>query len=175
MSGHNKWSKIKHKKASSDAQKSRVFSRFVKLIQNESKKSGGDTNSPGLRSAVDSAKKENIPKDNIERAIIKGLSLDTKSLVSATYETYGPGGVAIIIEALTDNTNRTGALIKNILTKKGLSLSAPGSASWAFERVGGEWTPKTFIDVGSERESLEEIIESLDAQEDVQGVYINAK
>jgi transcriptional/translational regulatory protein YebC/TACO1 len=100
MAGHNKFSKIKHKKAATDAAKSKVFSRLSKLITAESKKCNGDVNSPSLAQAIESAKKENMPKDTIERAIKKGTDSDTAAMDQMTYESYGPGGSAIIIEGL---------------------------------------------------------------------------
>ena len=97
MSGHNKWSKIKHKKAASDAKKSKIYSKLVKLIQSESKDAKGDISSPGLRTAIDKAKAENMPKDTIDRAVKKGASSDAASMEHVTYEAYGPGGCAIRI------------------------------------------------------------------------------
>jgi YebC/PmpR family DNA-binding regulatory protein len=174
MSGHNKWSKIKHKKEASDAKKSKVFSKLVKLIQTESKLAKGDVNSPNLKSAVEKAKKENVPKDNIERAIKKGASGDIESLERVTYEAYGPGGVAIVIEALTDNRNRTGAEVKHILTENNTNLSAQGSASWAFEKKDGIWIPQTMVSIDDDDSlKLEVLIEALEDQDDVQGVYVN--
>jgi YebC/PmpR family DNA-binding regulatory protein len=176
MSGHNKWSKIKHKKAVSDAQKSKVFSKLVLLIQTESRLAKGDINSPNLKTAIEKAKRENMPKENIERAIKKGVSGDGGNLEAVTYEAYGPGGVAVIIEALTDNKNRTGAEIKHILTENNTSLSAQGSASWAFDKKDGVWVPKTFVDINKEDgEKLKSLIEVLEEQEDVQGIYVNTR
>lgn len=176
MSGHNKWSKIKHKKEVTDAKRSKVFSKLVKLIQTESKLAKGDVSSPGLKNALEKAKKENVPKDNIDRAVKKGASGEAGNNESVTYEAYGPGGVAIIIDALTDNRNRTGAEIKHILTEAGTSLSAPGSASWAFEKRVGLWEPTTFIDISEEDGvKLENLIDSIEDQEDVQEIYVNAK
>jgi len=176
MSGHNKWSKIKHKKAASDAKKSKVFSKLVHLIQIESKKAGGDINSPNLKKALEKAKKENMPKENIDRAIKKGSSGDYANLESVTYESYGPGGVGIIIETLTDNRNRTGAEIKQILSKNGLGLSGPGSVSWSFEKKDGEWAAKTFTNLeGEDSKKLEIVMDVLENQEDVQAIYTNIK
>lgn len=176
MSGHNKWSKIKHKKAASDARKSKVFTKLVQLIQVESKKSNGDINSPGLKLVIERAKAENMPKENIERAIKKGASGDASNLEGVTYETYGPGGSAIVIEALTDNKNRTGVEIKTILTKKGLFLSSPGSALWAFEKKNGEWVPKTTLNIKEkDRVDLEDLIESIMDQQDVHDVFTNVE
>jgi YebC/PmpR family DNA-binding regulatory protein len=175
MSGHNKWSKIKNKKALTDAKKSKVFSKFVKLIQVESKKSGGDINSPGLRVAIEKAKAENMPSSNIERAIAKGKTDTGANMEHLVFETYGPGGSAIIIEALTDNNNRTAPEIKHILAKHGLQLASPHSATWAFDKVkSGGWQAKTPHEVSPEDlEKLEELIEELEDHDDVQGVYTN--
>lgn len=176
MSGHNKWSKIKNKKAATDAQKSKVFSKIVKLIQNESKASAGNLNSPGLKSAIEKAKAANMPSDNISRAIKKGTESNSASMEQVVYEAYGPGGVAIIIDGLTDNKNKTAQEIRHILTKNGLSLAATGSASWAFEKTGSEFIPKTMTKISDEDgEKLDKIIEELEENEDVQEVYTNAE
>lgn len=174
MSGHNKWSKIKHKKALTDAKKSKVFSKFVKLIQVESKKVGGNVDSPGLRTAIDKAKAENMPSDNIERAIAKGKADTGADMEYLLFEAYGPGGSAIIIEGLTDNKNRTAPEIKHILTKRGLHLATPHSVTWAFEKVNGGWQAKTPHEISPEDlEKLEGLIEELEDHDDVQGVYTN--
>ena len=176
MAGHNKWSKIKHKKAVTDAQKSKIFGKLARLISVESKKANGDVNAPGLRAAIEKAKKENMPNDNIERAIKKGTGGDADQMFPVLYEAYGPGGCAIIIEGLTDNKNRTSAEIKHILSKNGLSLAAQGSATWAFEKNGEEWVPKTMSPISDEdKEKLEKLIEALEENDDVQEVYTNAE
>jgi len=176
MSGHNKWSKIKNKKAVTDAQKSAMFGKMARLIAVESKKAGGDVSSPGLRAAIEKARSVNMPKDNIERAIAKGTSADTAELESVTYETYGPGGAAIIIDALTDSRNRTAAEIKHLLSKNGYELASPGSALWAFESTPGGYEPKTIVSVSEEDgERLTKLIEILEEQEDVQDIYTNAE
>lgn len=176
MSGHNKWSKIKHKKAASDAQKSKVFSKLVKLIQNESKACEGNIDSPGLKSAIEKAKKVNMPSDNIDRAIKKGKEDTSASMETVVYEAYGPGGVAMIIEGLTGNRNKTAQEVRHALTKNNLSLAATGSASWAFERVGGEYAPKTMTEISDEdAEKLESLIDELEELEDVQEVFTNAE
>jgi YebC/PmpR family DNA-binding regulatory protein len=174
MSGHNKWSKIKHKKAATDAQKSKIFSKVIRLINVEAKKSRGDVNSPSLKAAIEKAKAYNVPKDNIEKAVKKGESDDSSKTKLIDYEAYGPGGVAIVIESLTDNRNKTAAEVKHILSKHGLSLSGQGSALWAFERERGEWLPKTTVKL-SEKDggALDKIIEALEDNEDVQEVYTN--
>lgn len=176
MSGHNKWSKIKHKKGAEDARRSKIFSRLSKQITNESKKANGDVNSPGLASAIEAAKKENMPKDTIERAVKKGTDKDTATLEAVTYETYGPGGAAIIIEALTDNKNRAAAEIRHILSKAGFELAAPGAASWAFSKEGTDWNPNSTIALSeSDQEKLGNLIDTLEENEDVQGVFTNAE
>ncbi len=177
MSGHNKWSKIKHKKAATDAAKSKVFSKIARLITVESKKANGDTSSPGLRAAIEKAREVNMPKDNIERAVAKGSSKDASSLESVVYEAYGPGGVAIIIAALTDNRNRTAAEIKHILSKNGYELATPGSASWAFTaNPDGSFEPNSFVQLtDDDGQKLSALAEQIDEQDDVQEIYTNAE
>lgn len=175
MSGHNKWSKIKHKKALTDAKKSNVFSKLVKLIQAESKKAGGDTNSPGLRAVIEKAKEENMPMSNIEKAVAKGKDIKSADMQQVVFEAYGPGGTAIIIEGLTDNNNRTASEIKHIFTKKDLQIAVPGSAVWAFEKIDGEWQAKTQNKISDDdMQKLTELVEELEGHDDVQGVYTNA-
>ncbi|MEK7117886.1 MAG: YebC/PmpR family DNA-binding transcriptional regulator [Patescibacteria group bacterium] len=177
MSGHNKWSKIKNKKAVTDAYKARVFSKLVRFITVESKKTKGDINSPGLRAAIEKAKAENVPNDNIERAIKKGAGADAGEMEQITYEAYGPGGCALIIEALTDNRNKAAQEIKHILTKNGYALAAPGSASWAFTKnLSGEWIPNTKVGISEEDGAkLQTLIEELEENDEVQEIYTNAE
>jgi len=176
MSGHNKWSKIKHKKAISDSKRSKIYSKLVKLIQSESKNAKGDVSSAGLRTAIDKAKEENMPKETIDRAVKKGATSDSASLEYVAYEAYGPGGCAIIIEGLTDNKNRIAAEVKHILSKKGLTLATPGSASWAFEKTLEEWIPKTPCPISEEDSAkLEELFDELEENDDVQEIYTNAE
>ena len=139
MSGHNKWSKIKRQKGDADAKRSNVFSRLSRLLTNESKKVGGNMTSPSLIAVIEMARRENMPKETIERAIKKGTDVGTAEMFPVMYEAYGPGGVAIIIDALTDNKNRTAAEMRHTLSKSNLELAAPGAASWAFSKQNGEW------------------------------------
>src|SRR3989344_4537647 len=134
MSGHNKWSKIKNKKAVTDAAKSKIFSKMAKLIATASKQVGGDTTSPVLRAAIEKAREYNMPALNIERAVKSGVSSDAEALEAIIYETYGPAGSALIIETLTTNRNKAAQEIKFILSKHGFALATPGSATWAFKR-----------------------------------------
>lgn len=172
MSGHNKWSKIKHKKAASDAAKSKVFGKFARLIAMESKNAGGNLNSPGLRAVIDRAKAESMPKDNIDRAVAKGAGADGTSYEEVLYETYGPGGTAILIDAVTDNRNRTAAEMKHLLSKLGCELAAPGAAVWAFTKTADGYEPNsTMVLNDTDNEKLEMLLEALDENDDVQEVY----
>ena len=119
MSGHNKWSSIKHKKGAADAKRGRIFTRLIKEITVAAKMGGGDPDgNPRLRSAITAAKAEDMPKDNIERAIKKGTGeLEGVSYDEITYEGYGPGGVALLVECLTDNKNRTVADVKHLFER----------------------------------------------------------
>lgn len=174
MSGHNKWSKIKHKKAATDAQRSKIFGKLAQLISVESKKANGDINSPGLRSAIEKAKQANMPTENVNRAVQKGKNDTSAALEEVLYEAYGPGGVAIIISGLTDNRNRTAAEIKHILTKQGISLAEPGAASWAFEKTGEEYKAKTTTTISEEEnKKLGDIIENILDHDDVHDVFTN--
>jgi len=175
MSGHNKWSKIKHKKAASDAQKSKAFSKISKVITIEAKASGGDIHSPGLRLAIEKAKAANMPNTNIDRAIKKATETNAATMERVTYEAYGPGGTAIIIEGLTDNRNRAAAEVRHILSKHSIELAAQGAAVWAFTKTDNGWETKTGVDISSNDEKkLESIVEDLEESDEVQEVFINA-
>lgn len=175
MSGHSKWSKIKHKKAATDARKSKVFSKLVRFITVEAKKAKGDRSAPGLRLAIEKARAENMPADNIDRAVAKASS-SAEELEQLTYEAYGPGGSAIIIECYTDNRNRTAQEIKHLLSKNGGSLANPGAAMWAFQKnAEGKLEPLSPIDLSdSDLESLASLIDELEEHDDVNEVYTNA-
>jgi len=178
MSGHSKWSQIKRQKGVSDAAKSRVFARYARMIMVESKKANGNVTAPSLATAISRAKAANMPKDNIERAIAKGASKDSGQLDQVQYEAYGPGGTAIIVNALTDNKNRTTQEIKHLLVKQGVELSTPGAASWAFTKsTDGTLVPNEPLMevVGEDEEKLGGILNSLDEHDDVQSVYTNAR
>ena len=176
MSGHNKWSKIKRQKEKTDGQKSKIFSKMVKMITVEAKKAGGNRNSPGLKTAIEKAKAENVPNDNIERAIKKSTEAGL-AMESIIYEAYGPGGCAIIIEALTDNRNKAAQEIKHILSDNGFELAGIGSATWAFERTQNmEWIPTTTVAIEeTDGEKLGELVDALEECDEVQNVYTNAE
>lgn len=176
MAGHNKWSKIKNKKAITDAQKSKIFGKIIKLISVEAKKCKGDINSPSLRSAIEKAKAANIPSDSIDRAIKKSLGNNEKEMEFITYESYGPGGCAIIIEVLTDNRNKAVQEIKHILSKNGFELAVPGSALWAFRKENSEWLPNNTIPLNEEDSNkLKIIISELEENDEVQDIFCNAE
>ncbi|NNC88180.1 MAG: YebC/PmpR family DNA-binding transcriptional regulator [Akkermansiaceae bacterium] len=138
MAGHNKWSKVKHIKAREDAKKGKIFSKFAHEIAIAARDGGGDPDlNPRLRTAIDSAKGQSMPKDNIERAIKKGTGeLGGEAIQEVTYEGYGPGGVALLVEVATDNTNRSASEIRSIFTKNNGSIATPGSVAYQFERKG---------------------------------------
>ncbi len=175
MSGHNKWSKIKHKKAATDAARSKVFGKMARLIAVESKKANGDVTSAGLRAAIDSARGVNMPNDNIERAVAKGTSSETAALESILYEMYGPGGTAVLIDLVTDNRNRTAAEIRHLLSKLDYELATPGSAAWAFTNTAEGYEANSTVEISdTDGEKLEKLMEALDEHDDVQEVYTNA-
>jgi YebC/PmpR family DNA-binding regulatory protein len=138
MSGHSKWATIRHKKGAADAKRGRLFTKLIKEISISARLGGGDIDSnPRLRTAVMKAKEANMPKDNIERAIKKGTGeLEGVDYIEITYEGYGPGGVAVLVNCLTDNKNRTAADIRNIFTKAGGNLGETGCVSYMFNRKG---------------------------------------
>jgi YebC/PmpR family DNA-binding regulatory protein len=179
MSGHNKWSQIKHKKDITDAKKSKIFSKLVRFIAVEAKLAKGDVNAPGLRAAIEKARKVNMPSENIERAI-KKASESSAQMESITYETYGPGGVGIIIETLTDSRNRTAQDIKHILSKNGFALGGIGSVAWSFNKEktaeGIIYKPNMFIPVSDQDlELLDKLVDELEELDDVQEVFTNAE
>jgi len=138
MSGHSKWSSIKHKKAATDAKRGKIFTKVIKEITVAARMGGGDIETnPRLRTAVQAAKAENMPKDNIERAIKKGTGeLEGVNYEEISYEGYGPGGAAVLVESLTDNKNRTVADIRSIFGKNGGNLGENGCVAWMFDKKG---------------------------------------
>jgi YebC/PmpR family DNA-binding regulatory protein len=138
MSGHSKWSTIKHKKGAADAKRGKVFTRIIKEMTVAARLGGGDINgNPRLRAAVAEAKANNMPKDNVERAIKRGTGeIEGVSYEEVTYEGYGPGGVALLVEAMTDNTNRTTPEIRHMFEKAGGNMGTPGSVRFQFDRKG---------------------------------------
>jgi YebC/PmpR family DNA-binding regulatory protein len=159
MSGHNKWSSIKHKKGKADAKRGQVFTKVIKELTVAARFGGGDPEgNPRLRSALAAAKAANMPADNIKRAIQKGTGeLPGVTYEEGTYEGYGPGGVAIIIEVLTDNKNRTTPEIRHLFDKHGGNLGAVNSVAWMFDRKGYFLVPNTAI---AEDDLIELVLEA---------------
>lgn len=141
MAGHSKWANIKHKKSAEDAKRGKIFSRIVKEIIVAARLGGGDPNAnPRLRTAIQHAKANNVPKDNVERAIKKGTGeLEGFNYEETVYEGYGPGGAAVFVESLSDNKNRTVGDIRHIFSKHGGNLGENGCVSWMFDKKG--WIP----------------------------------
>jgi YebC/PmpR family DNA-binding regulatory protein len=159
MSGHSKWASIKHKKAIVDARKGQHFTKLARAITVAAREGGGDPEgNSSLALAVQKARDASMPKDNIERAIAKGIGVgaDADQIETVVYEGYGPGGVALLIEALTDNRNRTGADVRHVLSKHGGSLGQPGSVSYLFDKVG-------LIVVDGARYGEDDLIAAIDA------------
>jgi YebC/PmpR family DNA-binding regulatory protein len=139
MSGHSKWSSIKHKKAATDAKRGQLFTKLARAISVAAREGGGDPDSNfTLAAAIEKAKGYSMPKDNIQRAIDRGTGAggDADQIERVVYEGYGPGGAALLVDALTDNRNRTGAEVRNIFDKSGGNLGEPGSVAWQFEKKG---------------------------------------
>ena len=159
MAGHNKWSKIKRQKAAADAKKSKIWARLTRDITVAAREGGGDPEmNPSLSLAIEKAKAENMPKDNIERAIKRGTGeLEGQDYEEMTYEGYTPGGVAVFIECLTDNTNRTVADMRSMFSKAGGSLGKAGSVGYLFDRKGIIQIP---ADAYDELELFELVVEA---------------
>jgi YebC/PmpR family DNA-binding regulatory protein len=165
MAGHSKWAGIKHKKAIVDARRGKLFTKLARAITVAAKEGGGDVDgNPSLALAVQKAKDASMPKDNIERAIAKGTGegADADALETVVYEGYGPGGVAVLVEAMTDNRNRTGSEIRHTFAKHGGSLGEPGSVAYLFDKRG-------LVVVDATRYSEDDLMVAIDAgAEDIQ-------
>jgi YebC/PmpR family DNA-binding regulatory protein len=192
MSGHSKWSTIKHKKGAADAKRGKIFTRIIKEMTVAARLGGGDVDgNPRLRAAVAEAKANNMPKDNIDRAIKRGSGeLDGVTYEELTYEGYGPGGVAIMVEVMTDNTNRTTPEIRHTFEKYGGNMGTPGSVRFQFDRKGYFAVEKSAVsedklmevaleagadDLQTEEAEVFEIYTSSDAFEQVRQALESAK
>ncbi len=180
MSGHSKWNNIKNKKAHEDALKGKVFGQVGRQIRVAVKegKNGDPASNPSLRLALEKAKAVNMPKANIDRAIEKGLGKSKAGnlIEEVVYEGYGPNGVGMMIYAVTDNRNRTGAEIRGLLERAGGSLGGPGSASYLFEVEPSTQEVKTKIPLPSDdktKEAVGELVDTLEENEDVELVVTN--
>ena len=174
MSGHNKWSQIKHKKEAKDQRRGKLFSQLVKEISIAARDESNPEFNPHLRSAILRAKEANMPNDNIERAIKKAS--DSKNLEEITIEAYGPGGIAIIAEALTDSKNRTVNEIKHLLSEHDGKFAESGSVGWAFKKEEDVWKPKFPQEISDgDKQKLQSLLEALENHDDVSSVSHNAK
>ncbi len=179
MSGHNKWSQIKNKKGVADVKRGKMFSKLLRAISIAAKTEVNPQFNPRLRTAVETAKENLVPLDNIEKAINKAS--EQKNLTEMTIEAYGPEGAAIIIQAISDNTNRTIAEVKKILSNRGAKFATPGSVLWAFSAEGGSasggnggWEAKFPQKISDDSKTkLEKLIEDLDEHDDVQDIFTN--
>jgi YebC/PmpR family DNA-binding regulatory protein len=159
MAGHSKWAGIKHKKAIVDSRRGKLFTKLARAITVAAKEGGGDPDgNPRLALAISKAKDASMPKDNIERAIAKGTGegTDADALEDVVYEGYGPGGVAMLVEAVTDNRNRTGSEVRHLFSKHGGSLGEPGSVAYLFDKKG-------LVLVDGERYSEDDLMVAIDA------------
>jgi YebC/PmpR family DNA-binding regulatory protein len=166
VSGHSKWSSIKHRKAAVDAKRGKMFTKLARAITVAAREGGGDPEgNPTLAAVVQKARDYSMPKDNIHRAIDRGTGAgaDAAAIESVVYEGYGPGGAAILVEALTDNRNRTGSEVRHVFESNGGSLGEPGSVAWQFAQRG-------VVLVDGERYSEDDLLPAIDAgAEDVEG------
>lgn len=159
MSGHSKWSSIKHKKGAADAKRGQLFTKLARAITVAAREGGGDPDAnPSLATAIQKARAESMPKANIERAIDRGTGQggDAEVVERIQFEGYGPGGAAVLVEALTDNRNRTSAEVRHAFTRHGGSLGEPGSVAWMFEKKGA-------IDLDADQYGEEDVIVAIDA------------
>ena len=159
MSGHSKWSSIKHKKGAADAKRGKLFTKLARAITVAARNGGGNPEgNPTLALAIQKARDASMPKDKIERAIARGTGegADAQAIESVSYAGYGPGGAAILVEALTDNRNRTGAEVRHLFDKNGGSLGEPNSVAWQFESRG-------VILIDAERYSEDDLMPAIDA------------
>ncbi|MEK7586959.1 MAG: YebC/PmpR family DNA-binding transcriptional regulator [Patescibacteria group bacterium] len=185
MSGHNKWTQIKRQKAVVDGKKSKTFSLLARNITMEAKKVNGDKNSANLRAIIEKARAANMPSENIDRAIAKASGAGAENFEEVIYETYGPGGTAIIIEGITDSKNRTSQEIKHLLAEHGATLAGQGAVTWAFtppkvphlgESETG-WKPNNFLEIYDEAtmQALVNLIDSLESHADIKRVSVNVE
>ena len=173
MAGHNKWAQIKRQKGKTDAQKSKAFSKFSRLLTTEVKKSGAS--SAAVKTIIERARAVNMPNDAIDRAIKKATESST-AMEAAMYEAYGPGGSALIIDTLTDNKNKAVQEIKHILSRNGYELAGMGAASWAFEKNAEGWMPNTTLPLNDEDlAKLDTIITELEENDHDRAEYRDAE
>jgi len=178
MAGHSHWAGIKRKKDTTDKKRAALFSKLLKAVSIAAREESNPQFNPRLRTAVEKARENNVPQDNIERAIKRAS--EEKDLEDLIIEAYGPEGAAILIEAITDSHNRTIAEIKKILSDNNAKFAEPGSVKWAFNPpiggagISGEWQAKFKQEISDEaKEKLQNLIEALEDRDDVQDVFVN--
>lgn len=185
MSGHSHWAGIKHRKGAADQKRGKVFSKLLSAISAAAKPETNPDFNPRLRTAIQKAREASVPAENIERAIQRATE-SGGGFKELLFESYGPGGAAILIEAITDNRNRTVAEIKNIINEYDGKWAEGGSVLWAFDRVAdergsdadqrGNWKPKFTQELGEkDKNKLKEFIAALEEYDDVQNIYVNVK
>lgn len=175
MAGHSKWAQIKRKKAVTDQKRSKEFSRLGRLLAAESKLVKGDTTAPSLRAVIEKARAAHMSKETIDRAIAKGSGSGGIVYVSNTYEMFGPGGVAILIETMTDSPNRTVQELRHLVSKEGYTLSSEGAALWAFQKNGLSFVPASTVDIDlADAEKLVTLLSAIEAHDDVENIITNA-
>mgnify|MGYP001603563531 FL=1 len=174
MSGHSKWKQIQHKKEVSDQKKGQVFSKLANKITIAARNGADPSANYKLQSAIDEARAVNMPKENIERAIKRAAEKDAASLNEVTVQAMGPGSMAVVIEAITDNKNRTLAEIKKTLAENGFKMVPEGSLNWMFD---AGWMPKIPLEIGDPamRQKFNRLLEELAANDDVENVHSNLK
>lgn len=175
MSGHSKWSQIKHKKGVTDQKKGRIFSKLSKIISMAARRDTDPTMNIELKNAIEKAREANMPKDNIDRAIKRVSDKNAAQLEELIIEAISPESLALIITAITDNKNRTMGEIKKILSEFGWKVAQQGAVVWMFEKHGQEFVPKYSIANITEnsKNNLEKLLEKLDDNEDTQEIYDN--
>ncbi len=175
MAGHNKWKQIKYKKAASDAKRGKIFSKISRTITISVKEFGDDPKmNPRLAAAIEEARAVNMPNDNIDRAVKKATDKDSSDLKDVLYEAYGPGGSALLITAITDNSNRTTHEIKHLLSEYGGKWGEQGSVMWAFEKKGKEYEAKFPLTLSlDDMKKMDILLEALDDYDDVDDVFTN--
>ncbi|MSR76103.1 MAG: YebC/PmpR family DNA-binding transcriptional regulator [Candidatus Ryanbacteria bacterium] len=180
MSGHNKWAQIKRQKAVTDGKRSKMFGKIARIISIAARDKGPDPSlNISLKSAMQKAREVNMPQDNIDRAIKKGVGGgEGVTLQEFVYEAYGPGGVALLMTGITDNNNRTSNEIKHLLSERGGKWANPGSVLWAFEKKEAEWIPQEYslVEISpTDTEALYKLMDALDEHDDIQDIFVNNK